>query len=296
VFVIALLFYAVGTRYNAALAALPLFLWLGQLAARRLLPGREPARLIAVTVGVGTLLVIGGLNWSIAKRLVDDRQTYPSHQIMVHDLIGISVRTRSVLVPSFLADTALSLSAIDCVYSTHDAVAAFSGSFGRCPITLRKLTRAGEVAQLRAVWLDGIRRHPRAYTAHRWDVWLDQLALGVEDVHYPLQSVNDPNRLGIESLPSRRHDRALQLFSVAAYRTPLFRAWPYLLIAVAVLVVGIRITADPVPLLVLVSSAVLYELGYIVISTGSAFRFNWWPVVAAIVAVTFIIPRRELPG
>ena len=282
------------TVHNAVFAALPLCLWLGHLTRDRLIPGAQPARPIAAALGAGTLLVMMGVNSVIAKQLIDDRETYPAHQVMVHDLIGISVSTGSVLLPSFYADTALPFSAIACLYSPNSAVAAFSGDYGRCPVTLRKLTRARDVAALRTAWLSAIRDHPRAYAAHRWEVWREQMALGVERVHYPLQNKSDlpDNQMGIDTRLTPRQDRALQLFTVAAYRTPLFRAWIYLLISVGVLLIARRLTADPVPLVVLGASAVLYELAYIVVSTASDFRFNWWSILAALVAVVMVVPRR----
>lgn len=292
---VAAIFYAVAIRHNAVFAALPLCLWLGHLMIRRVVPGARPARLIAAVLGLGTLAVMSGFNWIITTRLVDDRRTYPAHQVMLHDLIGISVRIGSVVVPSFYADTALPLSGIACVYAPHNAVMPFSGFYGGCPITLRKLTRAKEVSELRTAWLAEVRKHPRAYAAHRWAFWREQLGLGIERVHYPLEAgVPGPNKLGIDTRLTQRQERAQQLFVLAAYDTPLYRGWLYLLISIGVLVVGIRRSSDPVPLVVLTSSAVLYELGYIVIGTAADFRFNWWPIVAALVAMAMVVPPQRL--
>jgi hypothetical protein len=282
------LFYAIGVRHNALLAALPLGVWIGDLIRRRATPRAMHSSLLAVAVGLFIVVALQGLALVVASRLIDGKRLYPEQQVMLHDLIAISLKTHSVWVPSFFADTSISLSALSCVHTVDNAVAAFSGRYGTCPLTLRKLTRIDQVSELRRVWLSAIIRNPEHYVAHRWNVWRRQLALHEGPVCYPFQAHIDPNRMGVAVEPTPRRAQAMRLFGMTALRTPLYRGWLYVMIALVSLV-AVPALPQARPIAVLGSSSLLYALGYLPFGTTCDFRMNWWPAVAAIIGLLMVL-------
>ena len=284
---LAALFCAVAFRHDAALAVYPLALWLGAivdgLSARDASRRRKWRGLVLGHVVMGGLV---GLALGAESGLVGDRRLFPSQQILVHDLIAISVRTGTIEVPERLVERGgpLSVETLACLYTPDSAVSAFSARHDACPLLLRKVTDERGMSALRRAWLRAVPRHPGAYAAHRLSVWREMLAFGRPRVCYPLQPRTDPNALGVESRPSPLRARVLEVARLAAYETPLFRPWLYLALVIVLLgaapVIG---RGDPVPAVVLGGSALLYTGGHLVVGTACDFRLSWWPIVAAAV-------------
>jgi hypothetical protein len=150
------------------------------------------------------------------------------------------------------------------------------------------------MADLRAEWLRTVLSEPRAYLNHRWNVFREQFAIGIDRVCYPLHVGHDSKEVGFEFSPMPLYRPVLRLSALVAYGTPLFRGWVYLLLASAVLLVALRV-GRPAPVVVLTGSGLLYGLGYLAVGSACAFRLHWWTLVSALTAVIVLLGTMQRP-
>jgi hypothetical protein len=286
-----LVVYAAALRHNAAAAILPLALWAPFIWRGIAWPGRAVPRWQLLGVGLALFALLGGAAVAINATLTAKR-LFPAQLVLLHDLAGMSLESDQLLFPASLRthNGPLTLDAIRCSYSPDNGSLLFSGTRGGCPQRIVKITDAGRMADVQAAWWRAMLSRPRAYLAHRWRVFSGQLGLGRERVCYPFNAGDDP-RLGVAFAGPPLYQSALALHTAAAYRTPLFRGWIYLvLLAAAMTVVVWR--RGPVPALVLAASGLCFGLAYLIVSPACAFRYNWWTVVAALTTVPVLAGHR----
>jgi hypothetical protein len=290
------LFYSFGLRYNAAPAVLPLSLWAGFIGVRLLRPGCPPSRRAGLAAGAAVFVLLAMLVAGANHLLVGDRRLYPAQQVMVHDLIAISLGTGVPRFPASLrADGPMTLDNLRCVYQTSKGTVAFQGRSYGCELEVFKITDQPRMADLQRTWLAAGADEPWIYLQHRVAVLRGQLALDAERVCYPLQLRPDPNSLGIEDRPTRLLSLAEQVLPRFAYETPLYRGWLYVALLLAVLVGSVLARRRIAPAgLALGASGLLFAVSYLPAATACDFRFNWWIVVAALVLPVTAWTDRDL--
>jgi hypothetical protein len=276
--------YAIALRYNAAVAVLPLALWAGFIARRDLASSRS-AFLRSTALGLLVFILLAGIALA-SNRWLTTRRQYPLQQILMHDLIAISVGTGTIRLPASTRMTyePATLDDFRCLYVPDNAVAAYSAKDDACRVRIHKLTSPQPMADLEAMWADTVWREPRIYLAHRWHALAEQFAWQRPRVCYPLNSGFEVQqlRLGYTYSPLQvPAERALARF---AYATPLFRGWIYFVVLAAVTVVAGR-GPGRAPLRALGASGLAYGLAYFFVSTTCSYRMNWWYMVAALVSL-----------
>jgi len=275
------LVYALALRYNAAPAVLPLALWIPFLSdGDRGVPHPNPRR--AAVGGLLLFILLAGAAAGLNRLLTNGSRQYPAQTIMEHDLVAISVATGQLYLPASQRTNAgpPTLDAVRCLYEPNDGSALFGTPTEKCPLRLAKIVNAGAMADLEAEWARTVSRHPLMYLAHRWRVFRGQLALDDARVCYPLHVGIDRNDLGLTFSGSPLYAPAMRVLTAAAYRTPLYRAWIYVVLTVALLIARGR---KRPAVLALGSSGLLYTLSAFVGSVACDFRYNWWSIVAALV-------------
>jgi hypothetical protein len=282
-FAMPLLIGAAAWRHNAAAAVLPMVLWIPfiwtSIGLRRIF-----ARWRLVTAGLVLFVALSGVTLMLNRGLTNAGRLYPAQQLLLHDLVAISARTGRIYLPASLRTAGEpTIDALRCIYSPASCGLLFDANDGTCPLRIVKITDSQRMADLSSTWLRAVLAEPRAYVAHRWDVFREQFAIGVDRVCYPLHVGEDPDALGNPFRPSPLYRPLLKLHTMAAYGTPLFRGWIYLVVlAVALLIATLR--RGPMPLVVLSSSGLLYGLTYLAVGSACPFRLHWWCIVAALTA------------
>jgi hypothetical protein len=272
-------------------------LWAGAIVRRTLLPDARARTWLSLALGI-VLLAVLGLSAQTAERLLvaEKDRLYPAQQLLIHDLLAVSVKRHVVYLPDFLAiDRApLSLATLECLYDPTSAAAVWNDRNGPCAVQLRKIVDATEMSELTRIWLGVIPRHLDVYVEHRLNAFSAQIGIGLERVCYPLQAGTEPNTLGVEPQGSAVNAVMMKLMAGFAYLTPLFRTWIYLALLGGLLaLVALRRHADPLPSLVLGSSGLLYGLAYVFVSTSCDFRLGWWLVVAAVVLLATLLASTQ---
>lgn len=284
------LFYASGVRHNAAVAVLPLALWAGIIAQHLFLPRTRKPVLIGIGVGLTLFVVLNLASWTVNQRLTAGRTTYPLQQILLHDLVAISISTDQVLLPGYLKED-ITIENLKSIYTINEIVPMFCCS--DAPRHFKQTTDASEFSELKTTWLEVVPRHWRPYLAHRRAIFMNQLGIGRATVYLPFWSGIDPNPFGI-TLRHSLCNRTVMWCLTKLKDSLLFRGWLYVLILVLYLVV---VFFPPFgqhrdAVWAIASSGLCYALAYLFVSTTSDFRMHWWTVVSAtVVPVLFLAER-----
>ena len=289
-----LLFYAVNVRYNAVFAALPMCVWTMWIVGRDIARLDRYRTMAAAVSGLVLLLVLFAAG-RIAHRLIVDRRLFPSQQILVHDLTGISVRTGRNELPGFVQnEMPLSLEEVQRIYTPHTVVPLYWGdnSTRRLP-RYTSIQNENDFSRLAGHWQGVVRRHPREYFAHRWQVARELLALDRPRACLPFITGTNPNPFGV-SFQQNRLNAAVTGGLRSVQDTVLFRPGYYLIAGFLLLIALPFITRDAfsrVGAAVLLTSGLLYSLPYYFITTTCDFRMVWWSVVAVLVAPLTMLDR-----
>ncbi len=167
----------------------------------------------------------------------------------------------------------------------QDTVAITLATGGRIP-------PPGSVRSIGARWRQTVTDHPGAYLRYRGQTYALLLGIGSAPVCYPFQEgTDDPKQ--IVPLPSKTSlNRWVMAYLEAVKNSVLFRAWLYLVLAVALPAVAWTLERERrLAALVLGASGVLYSLPYFFIAPDCDFRYNWWTVLA-VVLLPFLLPSR----
>jgi hypothetical protein len=288
-----LLICAAAWRHNAAAAILPMALWIPFIWTSIGAPRQRASYGRLAAAGLALFVVFSGVTLVMNRSLTNAGRQYPAQQLLLYDLVAISARTGHVYLPASLrSDGEPTIDALRCVYSPQSVGPLFDANAGACPLRIVKITDSQRMADLSSTWLRAIIAEPRAYLAHRWDVFREQFAIGVDRVCYPLHVGQDPDELGNPFQPSRLYRPLLKLHTKVAYGTPLFRGWIYLVVLGAALLLA-ALRRGPIPVIVLAASGLLYGLTYLAVGSACPFRLHWWSVVAALTVLLVAVRRQE---
>ena len=287
-------FYAVGIRYNAAPALLPL-LWL------LLLPffGRPGWRR---SVGVATLAIAGTALLLVGGRLVtyqllDAKRIHLEQAIELYDLAGISVISGADVIPDEAKSTNFSSQALRAAYSPNSSNSLIFRSDPAILPPLQLTENPQYLTIFHHAWERAIVNNPWAYLSHRGAVFASLLGSFFATVDYRQQSatfeagvvvLGDPAVKSIDvgrPMFGQRIAASLLMAFInwAVVRTYLLFGWPWLLVLVVTFVAAIVARKRPMAELAigLSASGLLYLSPYFLVAPGSDFRYLYWSIVAA---------------
>jgi hypothetical protein len=291
---VSLLIYAGCIRHNALIAILPY----GALVAPALIPVRSSGAAVVVSGALLIALLSGATAFALDRAMVVQRYTvWPT--IALWDLAAISVDRNTLLLPSFTHGPGLTVDelretgAFDATANTF----LFQKSHSGMRDGLQEPYTATQLREVRAAWLDAVRRFPGAYARHRLRTfWLmigphrgDVRGVAYFEARTPYRD-NPP-------LPGPLAPGAQAAFYRQAGALSsgwMFSALPCLVLgAVAWIVAWRRRNRLNARVALAVSSAaLLYATGYLPLAPAADLRYLTWPIVAGPLALAFAFSRR----
>ncbi|MBD0373414.1 MAG: hypothetical protein ICV60_21440 [Pyrinomonadaceae bacterium] len=288
-----LLFYAYSVRLNSAPAIFPLALWSAFLACRVIpfLKRRLLYRsfLTPVICGILYFALLSVAVTATTKLLAQDKHDYPVQIVLLYDLAAISNETGQSYFPAYISEyEGFSMQKVAENYNTEWVADLIYG-----PKPVLATTRQPElISELKAHWWNAVSAHPVIYLKHRWNVFTSLNGFNTEYVYKAFLPVDGYNPRQF------RQERGALNHSLNAYffyfsRSILFRGFFWLLICVGLIYFAVRsrLRGDMGAVLALATSGFLYTAGYFFYTPSSEFRYIWWTVISAIVALLLFISQ-----
>lgn len=282
-----LIAYATLVRANAVFATVPLAVVLFAGWRWRQLPWRLAA------IGIATIAVLAALP-VINHRLLGATPSAIARSLPTFDLAGIVHRDGPTAVPLIPAAEWEKMEALGCarplLWDPLDESA-------RCAFIPNALAARLRDQSFYALWAETILHHPRAYAGHRLAHWNATMRWFVP-FHFPLSippAGSEPNDMGLRSAgkPADRFDG----FAGMVTNSPL--GAPILGLAAAIVVLALaRPERSPGQrlALALALSCVAMETSFLIVSVSSDWRYHFWSMLAAALAMVLLIrdgePRR----
>lgn len=298
--------YAIGVRWNGALALVPVFFACVISYGRRWPVSMKIGGALAVAV-----LVWGAVVVTTTKVINPERRNYAQF-VQAFDLIGVSILSRrsDLYPPALEARFANRRAELERVY---DRAITVDGSLNRflekrddgwslIPWVVGDPRYARE---LQHAWFEAMVREPWAYLKHRATMFGMLMSWGTYWTEQP-----QPADVRANLMKATGIDPALASF--AAMRPPgasigelliektrvgpslrwLYRGWLWLLVATLSFVAGCLLVKNPVlrlASLVLTSSALLYLAPYTLLTPASDFRYLYWTVIATAFSMALVL-------
>jgi hypothetical protein len=279
---------ATAMRYNAIAATLPIVVLLYQF--RALVGWRRYATAAIAWLAITAAAM--GVNSVLADRAM--HYWYRTHALM--DIAGTLNYARDYSDD----EVARLLDGVPLAHLDHvqDRLRA-----GYQPVDFRQLDRgpmqifipaqtdAERVAVARA-WRDVIHDNPAAYLHYRWDNFvmllrLDHRVYDNAPITFVLRWHEEADFIGHDLEPGRVQ-RALLEANRLISRTRLFDPYPYVLLALVLLVFARRDRLIAALLL----SGLAYEGAWFVLAPTADFRYSQWMITCTMVAAVMLVARR----
>ena len=286
------LWYGLSIRHNAIIAVIPLAIWVAVIS-RQLFPGKGQSPQVSIALRAALLLaVLVVTSTGVNKLLASQPSAYPVQQILVHDLVGVSLETNTLYLPEYLtAELPTSeVGTLKRLYTPNEVVPLFC-----CDNNARfELTSdPTNLSRLWVKWRYTVAHHLRAYLSHRSRIFRSEFTIGRSTVCLPFWQGIDSNSLNVvfHSTPLNRSVMAL-LSKVQ--NGPLFWGWVYLVLLVVLLCMfWLGVSQDRVAALLMGLSGLLYALGYFFVSTTCDFRMHWWSVLTVFLLTLLALARKS---
>ena len=270
--------YGALVRGNSIFAAAPLALYLLNIDvfSRRIWPQ------IAACILAPALLLAGASAFN--QLVVHADPQHPEDSLFLFDLVGISHRTRTNLVPG--PWTAAQARRIPDCYGADKWDHVGMGACRFLTQTLDDRELWGEPAIAHA-WAGAIVQHPTQYALHRM-AFTNQILrwLGPIPVHdsFMESEITDPRYAHDPGPIFRAYEAICEAFD----GTPFFRPYFWLLLSVSALTLSWFASDSPQRRFAAAVSAssAIYLLTYVVFGVASDFRYAYWSIIGACVALT----------
>lgn len=292
--ILGLLTVACSLRENAAAATGPLLIWLmhafGPLRAK----GRLWTLVRTTATALAATLLMYGASGRISSALTTTK-TFFWQTLAVYDLVGISIRTDQMLIPDgspVLRKTDTTTRDLRRVYDALKVNTLYRPPRGEGrDATLFTYTRdESELARISSAWKSAILEHPRAYLAHRWEVYKHVLALTPRGVHSPINSKKiSENDLGITFSRSDLNDWVTKSLT-SLFETPVYKPWVYIPILAVIALIGLVLYWKTGEFLTLglSGSGLAYMLANFFVAPSSSFRYSLWGIIMVLVCTGYL--------
>jgi hypothetical protein len=274
--------FAATLRFNALPAALPIAFWALPPVLRR-----------GWRRSVGSVLLLAlplAAAMPVANALIGAKRSEVTLSLVIFDLAGITEFTGEDQFPPLGVRDAGTV-----VRRCYQADKWDSYSWWRdpiCPVNFEGVRRAFHVRRISPIrwWLSAIAHHPLAYVEHRASHWTIATRFTDADPgERPVQVEAPPNEWGFAVTPNPVV-QGVDAAALASAQTPI--GWPCVWIAALVALLWRRgLRGDLVTVLAL--SALLYALGYAVVSVASELRYYLWTYVAGGIAIVIALGEAE---
>jgi hypothetical protein len=268
--------YAMAMRHNGQTAVIPLAVWWAWIVVGRVTTARPRVRAAAAVAAGVVLTGASAFVVSLAAQAVTGgKPDYPLQQCFVHDLVGISAVSGRDEVPAWEYEgTGAAPIGVQIERRRPEYVDDLFFRESAYPM----VTDPGRVADLRAHWLDAVRRHPGTWLSNRW--LLCRALFGFTEPHLTYFAGIDPNPFGIRHPHSWPNPLVMRLLRIADHLL-LFRAWVWALVLVVLVAHGAATGRATAATWALAASAVAYAAPLFEAAPSDDFRYVWWSVLAA---------------
>lgn len=272
-FLLVLLFYGMGIRWNSLPAALPLLY--GWLMLRY--PGWRwhlylPSTLLAAVLSVFLLIHIN-------YRILRAEPTGLWQVLVIYDLVAIECATGKPLVPNEFRNSNTSESQLCAAYDPMWIDPLFATFANPRPPLHRVSAAAASALALPNIWLDAVLEHPRLYASHRTAYFAKFLRIGEPNAYFYLYDTIVPNGFGITHRPnalSLVHTWYVQRFESCFILKP----WFWLLASIGLFTVAVR--RGSILALIVSLSGFLYVMPYWVIGPAPDLRYASWLIMSSV--------------
>ena len=226
------LLYAVGVRYNALAAALPLCFWLAAI-----IQGPRWRRLRVVLLGAAFTIAIAAVVTVFVRVALAPNETFASQGALLHDVVAISLETGENYLPDFYRTRGGPAPGTEAFRALYDPFTWYYLGWGRAGQPgVGFVNGHDEYRDLVHAWMRAVLEHPLAYFRHR-----GVLFAGVLGMHGPLEwgnlLITDPQRPAETAFNS--HVIAATLEAAAlSQRSVLYRPWLYWVVIVVTAVIA----------------------------------------------------------
>lgn len=287
---------ATAVKYNAFVATLPLIVMLFEWQ-----PGATWLRryALASAAWLGVTLAAMGVNTA----LVDQPMHFWHSSLAVADIAGVinfddgftddQLRTE-LAGTGVLVDHDIRARARE-IYATKDMMRLVVGErrLWDLPINGTVPAPPSQRDAIATAWSHLVFGHPGAYLHHRWVTFLDVIG-----VTYRSQGAVPPRimkwtgfltNLGLSTHTYGYQNAWSKLNRWVWHKTPLFRQWIYVVLAIVLLVAFTRRQRDVAALL---ASGLLAEASLFFLAPSPDYRYSHWTIVATSLAIVMLISRR----
>lgn len=282
--------YGLAIRHNAIIALVPLLIW-AAIISLSLFPNARGNPRLSVGLRACFLVIFLAVTSVGANRLLTQPDSPRAvQQILIHDLVGVSLETNQLHLPGYLIEALGSREVGDLkpLYTPNEIVPLFCCGPHRFPLVSEPV----KFSSLWAEWRSTIPRHLAAYLKHRARVFESQMGVGRPTVCLPFWDGIVPNSMNLKFHSNALNRSVMRLLS-RVRDGPLFRGWLY-----AVLLIGfisaswLGSSRDRAAIILIGLSGLLYELAYLFVSTTCDFRMHWWSVLTVYLLTLLTIASR----
>lgn len=283
------LWCGLSVRFNAFPAIIPLAAW--TLVLYFTVTGQRTIRLRTFIYMLIPMLLTMMLLSVVFSRTVSQGPggaTKPLQFSLYHDLAGIAVYSGDLRMPSHVYQSLpnLTLDMIRAAYDPADVnLLIYTSKLWDSEAFITH--KQGHFRELLRVWAGAIADHPGAYLQRRWDAFAT--ILQIRGVYYPFHTGIDSNELGLRFVASPAYERLIQWLH--NNRSLFFRGWFFGCLSVIIVIAGIRLRRWNA--VAVCSSGLLYIAPYIVLTTGSDFRYIWWMIVSTLLGSLLLVYGKD---
>jgi hypothetical protein len=278
--------YATMVRANGFFAALP-------LAAYAVATARPRAAFTrAAAIGVVFVALVLGGQQLLERKVLDASPRHLSQLVMLYDLAGIACRGGEIDIPTPFRKPGYDAGALCRAYDPDQVDSLFFVPKGPLQMSLD----GDAVQKLRGEWLAAATQHPKLYLAHRLHSFAGLLGLHPvsEGDRYLRQPFMVPNSWGF-AFTRNKLSSALDASVDALADSGLFSGALWIGVAAVLLVVIASRRLQARFEAVLLVSGLMNALSYLFLSLAPNYRFLYWTVLSASVALVLMLLRAVTP-
>ena len=298
--------FAVGIRHNAIFAVIPLAAWAAQMLRNRCINDQQSKRPQRLIVKLGTPLTTAIfavatvlVNTAVSNALVvPQNRVYPAQQLLLLDIVGISVATQTNLVPNDYPfprserDDAGKLLVMNQLYYPESNYTLYWNGLDNGGIAMRRFPIIGTQSQANSLWLGwwhAASKFPAIYLCNRMKIMNALLATQRYQYKGDYPAPGEYLFLPETALSS------LRLMFLTS-------GWPYL---VLLMVLGILQALRRIKLssanLALWASAFIYIAAYFFVAVDHESRYMFWPILATTLLLArmigqYVTQRQHIAG
>jgi hypothetical protein len=293
---------ATAVRYNAPAATLPLIVILFTWTHSELTTWKQRIARYALATGVWLAVTVTALG--LGKALTDQPMYFWHSTLALMDTAGALANTDDTIPDEQMRDLTAGTqilvdkdiqAAVRRQYSPLDFEPLIAREGHLWDVPIAGTTPAPE-AQREAIWRmfwRTVTTYPGAYLRHRFATMHGVLALGDGPVYSPVmqnrhQYAGQLTNLGIGNHPTGLQNWMQRKAQWVAVKTPLFRPWLYLVIALMLLPLC-RGHRDVFALLL---SGLGLEASLLLLAPTPDFRYSHWMIVCTCLAIVMLVVRR----